>query len=98
MTMDPATQRRCDNPQCLEVVTWIAGRGRPQRYCSDPCRQRMLANRRRLSEEASRLARQIRAGATFRKERELKSDLARVEWLLSAYPQPSANHGNRRKG
>lgn len=93
--MDPTVQRRCDNTRCLDAVTWSPGRGRPQRYCSDPCRQRTLASRRRLNEEASHLTGQIEAGVTFRKERELKSELARVEWLLSAYPQPSANGRNR---
>lgn len=94
-TVDPFVQRRCDNPRCLEVMTWFAGRGRPQRYCSDPCRQRMLASRQRLDEEAAHLTRQIDAGVTYRKERELRSELARVDWLLSAYPQPSANGRNR---
>ena len=93
--MKPDMQRRCDNPQCLELVTWFAGRGRPQRYCSDPCRQRMLASRRKLKDEASHLTRQIDEGATFRKERELKSELSRVEWLLSAYPQSSTGGHNK---
>ena len=55
----------------------------------------MLASRRKLEDEAAHLTRQIDEGATFRKERELKSELSRVEWLLSAYPQSSTGRHNK---
>lgn len=55
----------------------------------------MVASRRKLKDEASHLTRQIDEGATFRKERELKSELSRVEWPLSAYPQSSTGGNNK---
>lgn len=82
-----ATQRRCDNPECLEFVTWHEGRGRPPRYCSDRCRQRTVASCRRLADRLDQLSSQIDAGVSYRRERQLKSELSQVEWLLSAYPR-----------
>lgn len=88
--MDSDNQRRCDNPDCREVVSWREGRGRPPRNCSDRCRQRMITRRRRLLTQAQELRRLLDSSPTFRRERQLKSDLSRTEWLLSAFPGDNA--------
>lgn len=86
---DPVT-RRCDNPECSERLAWSGGRGRPPLFCSANCRKRALY-------AAAALVQQVEArhGAladtdlTYRRAREIRSELARLEWVLSAYP-PSA--------
>ena len=84
--LDPDLQRRCDNPDCLKLLTWREGRGRPQRFCSDRCRQRAVTSHRRLLDQSRELSDRIAAGVSYRQERRLKSERSRVEWLLSAYP------------
>lgn len=82
--------RRCDNPECSERLAWSGGRGRPPLFCSANCRKRALYTAAALVQQA-----QARHGAladtdlTYRRAREIRSELARLEWVLSAYP-PSA--------
>lgn len=79
-------QRRCDNPSCLNLIHWTRGRGRPTRYCSDRCRQSAKAGRARLAMAATTLRATLGTSPTYRQQRALESELARITWLMSAYP------------
>lgn len=78
--------RRCDNPDCLNQVAWLAARGRPPRFCSDRCRQREAASRRRLTERQHELSDYLAAMTlSARQAKEVRSELALIQWRLSAY-------------
>lgn len=82
--------RRCDNPECDERLTWGGGRGRPPLFCSANCRKRALYAAGALVQQIEERHRALAdADLTYRQEREIRSELARLEWALSAHP-PSA--------
>ncbi|CAM3586700.1 DUF329 domain-containing protein [Nocardioides marinus] len=86
---DDSMTRRCDNPECSQRLTWRAGRGRPPLFCSANCRKRALYAAAALVQQIDERHRALAGDITYRREREIRSELARLEWLLSAYP-PSA--------
>lgn len=93
------TSRRCDNPSCDYRMPWTDGRGRPSRFCSDRCRQRSRDDLVALQAELSALREQEDGPLTYRERRALRSQAARVEWLISAFPRSIEQHpaGGRQK-
>lgn len=84
--------RRCDNPECSERLSWSGGRGRPPLFCSANCRKRALYAAASLVQQIEARHRALAAAdLTYRRERELRSELARLEWVLSAYPPSAAS-------
>lgn len=82
--------RGCDNPECRERLEWSTGRGRPPLYCSSACRKRAVSVAGKLTRAIQAQQRALQAaGLTYRAERAARTELARLEWLLSMYP-PSA--------
>ncbi len=79
--------RACDNPDCRRRLWWSPGRGRPPKFCSDACRKRAVGAAGRLAREADAVDAQLKTyDLTYRQRRLLEGDLARILWLLSAYP------------
>lgn len=79
--------RPCDNPECRSPLEWSGGRGRPAFYCSDICRKRTVSVAAKLVRAIRAQERDIEAGGlTYRAERTARTELARLEWLLSSYP------------
>lgn len=88
----PST-RACDNPECGRRLKWSMGRGRPPLYCTPNCRKRAVSVAGKLNRAVQAQQRQLHAGGlTYRAERQVRTELARLEWLLSMYP-PSALPG-----
>lgn len=80
--------RRCDNPDCEERLSWTGGRGRPPLFCTANCRKRALYAAGVLLQQVAERQRSLVDGdLTYRQKREIQSDLARLEWMLSAYPR-----------
>ena len=87
--------RACDNPDCAKRLRWSSGRGRPPLYCSNTCRKRAVSVARKLARAIHASQRQLlEESLTYRAEREVRGNLARLEWLLSMYPV-SARSGTR---
>lgn len=85
---DDSMTRRCDNPECSQRLTWSAGRGRPPLFCSANCRKRALYAAGVLLQQVAERQRSLVDGdLNYRQKREIQSDLARLEWMLSAYPR-----------
>ena len=79
--------RPCDNPECRRHLKWSTERGRPQLYCSSKCRKRAVSIAAKLSRAIRTQERELQLSKlTYRAEREVRTELARLEWLLSAYP------------
>lgn len=80
--------RRCDNPNCSNEVHWVDRRGRPQLFCSRDCRRLAVAAAARFSDEIRRHEAEIATGGlTYRQRRAVDTEIARLRWLLSAYPE-----------
>lgn len=88
---DSSMTRRCDNPECSQRLTWSAGRGRPPLFCSANCRKRALYAAASLVQQIEERHLALAGDLTYRRERELRSELARLEWVLSAYPPSAAS-------
>lgn len=85
----PST-RACDNPECGRRLKWSMGRGRPPLYCTPTCRKRAVSVAGKLGRAIQAQRRQLHEGGlTYRAERQVQTELARLEWLMSMYP-PSA--------
>lgn len=83
-----ATTRRCDNPECDSRVQWTGGRGRPMLFCSSACRKRCINSAKRLRQDVESIEALLAKGTfKYREERQMKAELSRLEWLLSAYPE-----------
>lgn len=84
----PIPERRaCDNPECRKRLKWSNGRGRPAHYCSDRCRKRAVSVTGKLARAIQARQHDLQApGLTYRAERMARTELARLEWLLSMYP------------
>lgn len=78
--------RRCDNPLCTRMLAWDQQPGRLPRFCGDTCRHRATADLRQLTQELSELQAVDPETLTYRASRRLTSELARTQWLLSAFP------------
>jgi hypothetical protein len=81
------TERRCDNPECSERLIWSGRQGRPQLFCSTSCRKRAVYAAEALAQQVA--AKEFALASpllTYRQAREVRSDLARLEWQLSSYP------------
>lgn len=92
----PAT-RACDNPDCRRRLKWSSDRGRPPLYCSSTCRKRTVSVAGKLTRAIEGQGRELRVdGLTYRAERAARTELARLEWLLSMYP--SSARSSRRGG
>jgi endogenous inhibitor of DNA gyrase (YacG/DUF329 family) len=85
-THDNVQTRPCDNPECSQRLTWRGGRGRPPLFCSANCRKRALYAAASLLQRIEERHRALAGDLTYRREREIRSELARLEWVLSAYP------------
>lgn len=80
--------RSCDNPECRKRLRWSGGRGRPALYCSNKCRKRAVSVTGKLVRAIQAHQRDLQsADLTYRAERAVRTELARLEWLLSMYPQ-----------
>ncbi|MDN5746315.1 MAG: hypothetical protein L0H31_14520 [Nocardioidaceae bacterium] len=87
--------RACDNPVCGKRLKWSNSRGRPPLYCSNTCRKRAVSVAGKLARAIQGHQRQLLAeGLTYRAKRDVQTEVARLEWLLSMYP-PSARTGPR---
>jgi len=79
--------RSCDNPDCGKRLKWSNSRGRPPLYCSDMCRKRAVSIAGKISRAIQAQHRLLHAGGlSYRAERRVRTELARLEWLLSSYP------------
>lgn len=92
---DEATvDRRCENPDCSVRIAWSGRPGRPQLFCTPACRKRAVASAARLEKQIAELEVQVQsAGLTYREGRSAAADLARLRWLLSAYPASARLRG-----
>lgn len=86
-SLTAVTTRRCDNPECGERLQWSGRRGRPQVFCSATCRKRAVYAADVLAQQVAERRRSLAdPQLTYRQRREVGSELARLEWALSAYP------------
>lgn len=84
---EPADDERpCANPQCRVVMVWRQGRGRPGRFCSRKCRECTAAEYARLVELLETERALVATAASPWKARSNSSAVARLSWVLSAYP------------
>lgn len=89
--------RMCDNPECRKRLKWSTGRGRPPLYCSNTCRKRTVSVTGKLSRAIQAQERKLQGDElTYRAERTARTELARLEWLLSMYPR-SAHDSHRQR-
>lgn len=87
--------RRCDNPECNERLAWAGGRGRPPLFCSANCRKRAHYAAAALMQQGAECQRSlVETDLTYRQKREIRSELARLEWVLSAYPPTATTAGD----
>ncbi len=82
----PST-RACDNPECGKRLKWSSTRGRPSLYCSEICRKRAVSAAGKLSRAVHTQQRRLAEGSlSYRAQRVVRAEIARLEWLLSMYP------------
>lgn len=80
-------KRPCADPACRKLIQWQGVRvGRPRIYCDATCAQRAAADQKAIRRAIARLQRPGLSDDPYLR-RQRRDQVARLEWLLNAYPQ-----------